>query len=95
MVYLVVGMRDNWPPVQLYFDQESGLLVRVLRYVQTPLGRNPIQIDYSEYREEAGVKTPYRWTVARPKTSFTIQIEQSQPSAPITDDKFSQPATPP
>ena len=96
VAYLVVGMRDNWPPVQLYFDQESGLLVRMLRYVQTPLGLNPIQTDYSEYREEAGVKTPYRWTVARPNTSFTIQIEQSQPSAPITDDKFSKPArTPP
>ena len=96
VAYLVVGIRDNWPPVQLYFDQESGLLVRMLRYVQTPLGRNPVQIDYSEYREEAGVKTPYRWTVARPNTSSTIQIEQSQPSAPITDDKFSKPAkTPP
>jgi photosynthetic reaction center cytochrome c subunit len=93
VAYLVVGMRDNWPPVQLYFDQESGLLVRMLRYVQTPLGRNPLQIDYSDYREEAGVKIPYRWTVARPNTRFTIQIEQSQPSAPITDDKFAKPAS--
>lgn len=89
-------MRDNWPSVDLYFDQESGLLVRMLRYVQTPLGRNPLQIDYSDYREEAGVKTPYRWTVAGPDTRFTIQIEQSQPGAPIADDKFAKPAnTPP
>ena len=95
VAYLVVGMRDNWPPVQLYFDQESGLLVRMLRYVQTPLGRNPLQIDYSDYHEEAGVKTPYRWTVARPNTRFTIQIEQSQPSAPIADDKFAKPASTP
>jgi len=93
--YLVLGMRDNWPPVQLYFDQESGLLMRVLRYVQTPLGRNPVQIDYSDYREEGGVKTPYRWIVARPNTRFTIQIEQADPAAPITDDKFAKPASTP
>jgi len=93
--YHVVGMRNNWPSVDLYFDQESGLLVRMLRYVQTPLGRNPLQIDYSDYREEAGVKTPYRWTVAGPNTRFTIQIEQSQRDAPITDDKFAKPATSP
>jgi photosynthetic reaction center cytochrome c subunit len=95
VAYLVLGMRDNWPPVQLYFDQVSGLLVRMVRYVQTPLGRNPAQIDYSDYREEAGVETPYRWTVARPNTRFTIQIEQSQPSAAITDDKFAKPASTP
>jgi photosynthetic reaction center cytochrome c subunit len=93
--YHVVGMRDNWPSVDLYFDQESGLLVRMLRYVQTPLGRNPLQIDYSDYREEVGVKTPYRWTVAGPNTRFTIQIEQSQPGVPITDDKFAKPASTP
>jgi photosynthetic reaction center cytochrome c subunit len=95
VAYLVVGMRDSWPPVQLYFAQESGLLVRMLRYVQTPLGRNPVQIDYSDYREEAGVKTPYRWIVARPNTRFTIQIEQTDPAAPITDDKFAKPASTP
>jgi photosynthetic reaction center cytochrome c subunit len=95
VTYLVLGMRDNLPPVQLYFDEQSGLLVRMLRYVQTPLGRNPAQIDYADYRDESGVKTPCRWTVARPSTSFTIQIEQTQTAAPIADDKFTKPAIAP
>jgi hypothetical protein len=95
VAYLVLGMRDNWPPVQLYFDEQSGLLVRMLRYVQTPLGRNPAQIDYADYREEGGVKTPCRWIVARPSARFTIQIEQTQPAAPIADDKFAKPAIAP
>jgi photosynthetic reaction center cytochrome c subunit len=95
VAYLVLGMRDNWPPVQLYFDEQSGLLVRMLRYVQTPLGRNPAQIDYADYREESGVKTPCRWIVARPSARFTIQIEQTQPAAPIADDKFAKPAIAP
>ena len=63
--YVVSGIRDNRPPVQLYFDQESGLLIRLLRYVDTPLGLNPAQIDYADYRQEGAVRTPFRWTVAR------------------------------
>jgi photosynthetic reaction center cytochrome c subunit len=95
MAYLVLGIRDNWPPVQLLFEQESGLLVRIRRYVQTPLGNNPTQIDYADYREEGGVKTPFRWTVARPNARFTIQIEQTQQTTPIADDKFAKPASSP
>ena len=92
--YVVLGIRDARPPAQLYFDQESGRLVRVLRSVETPLGRNPTQIDYEDYREDGGLKTPFRWTVARPSGRFTIQIEQMQQNVPIEDDKFAKPATP-
>jgi photosynthetic reaction center cytochrome c subunit len=73
------------PPVQLYFDEESGLLVRVLCYAETPLGRNPTQIDYADYRGEGDVKALFRWTVA------TIQIEKMQPNVPIEGDKFAKP----
>jgi len=90
--YVLAGMRENLPPVQLCFDQQSGLLVRVLRFVQTPLGRNPTEIDYADYREQDGVKTPFRWIVARPNGSFTIQIEQMQQNLPLGEDKFAKPA---
>jgi hypothetical protein len=93
--YVLAGTRENLPPVQLYFDQQSGLLVRVLRFVETPLGRNPTEIDYADYREEGGLKTPFHWTVARPNGRFTIQIEQMQQNVPIEDDKFAKPAAAP
>jgi hypothetical protein len=94
--YVVSGTRGSRPPAQLYFDVESGLLVRVLRFVKTPLGLNPVRIDYADYRQEDGVKTPFRWTVARPNARFTIQIEQMQQSIPIEDNRFIKPeASPP
>jgi photosynthetic reaction center cytochrome c subunit len=93
--YVVSGIRENYPPVQLYFDQESGLLIRLLRYVDTPLGLNPAQIDYGDYRQEGGVRTPFRWTVARPGGRFTIQIDQMQQNVPIDDEKFARPAASP
>lgn len=94
-VYVLTGTPENLPPAQLYFDEQSGLLLRVLRYAETPLGLNPTQIDYADYREEGGLKTPFRWTIARPGGAFTIQIEQTQQNVPIADDKFAKPASTP
>src|SRR5512142_2152403 len=91
---LVVGMREGEPPVRMNFDQQSGLLLRLTRYTQTALGRNPVQIDFADYRDVAGVKIPYRWTLGRPNGSFTIQIEQAQANMPIDDAKFTKPEAP-
>lgn len=94
-VYVLTGTSENLPPAQLYFDEQSGLLQRVLRYTETPLGLNPAQIDYADYRDEGGVKTPFRWTIARPSGGFTIQVEQMQQNVPIDDSKFAEPASAP
>jgi len=89
--YLLVGMRENKPPVQLYFDEQSGLLVRLVRFGDTVLGLMPTQIDYADYRDANGVKVPYRWTLARPSGVFTIQITQLQQNVPVDDAKFIKP----
>ena len=84
----VVARNEGQPPVLLFFDAQSGLLVRQVRYAETPLGRNPTQIDYADYRDADGVKIPFRWTVARPNGRFSIQIEEVQQNVPIEDGKF-------
>jgi photosynthetic reaction center cytochrome c subunit len=71
------------------------LLLRLVRYAETPLGRNPTQIDYADYRDVNGVKVPFRWTLARPGNRFTIQIEQTQQNVPVEDAKFAPPPPPP
>ena len=90
----LIGIRGGQPPVRFYFDQQSGLLLRMVRYADTPLGRNPTQIDYADYRAEGGVKIPYRWTLARPMGRFTIQVDQVEQNVPIDDSKFSKPTAP-
>jgi photosynthetic reaction center cytochrome c subunit len=93
--YLVVGQREGKTPLDLYFDEQSGLLVRLVRYGETALGRMPTQIDYADYREAGGVKIPYRWTLARPGGRFTIQISDVQQNVPVDDAKFVKPAPEP
>jgi outer membrane lipoprotein-sorting protein len=88
---LAVGRNEGQSPLQLYFDQQSGLLLRLVRYAETPLGRNPTQIDYADYRDAGGVQVPFRWTLARPGNRFTIQIDQIQQNVPVDDAKFVAP----
>lgn len=89
--YMVVERTEGQPPLRLYLDKESGLLLRLTRYAETPLGRNPTQIDYADYRDANGVKMPFRWTLARPGNRFTVQIEQVQQNVPVDDSKFAPP----
>jgi photosynthetic reaction center cytochrome c subunit len=93
--YLVVGHTEGQPPLRLYLDKDSGLLLRLMRYSETPLGRNPTQIDYADYRESNGLKVPFRWTLSRPGAQFTIQVEQLQQNIPVDDAKFVAPPPPP
>jgi len=89
---IVSGQRPNQPLVEMYFDAQTGLLLRLVRYTQSPLGRNPTQVDYSDYREVAGVKIPCLWTSAMPTGRFTIQIESAQPNSSIPESRFEKPA---
>ena len=93
-VYVLVCMRQGQPPVRLFFDQSSGLLLRQVRYTDTPIGRSPTQIDYADYRELDGVKVPFRWTLARINGRFTIQIQEARQNVPVDDARFAKPATP-
>jgi photosynthetic reaction center cytochrome c subunit len=93
--YLVECRTEERTPLRLYVDKESGLLLRLVRYAQSPLGLNPTQIDYADYREADGVKVPFRWTVARPGNRFTIQVEEMKQNVPVDDAKFAAPPPPP
>lgn len=93
--YLVVGRNEGQSPLRLYLDQQSGQLLRLVRYAETALGRMPTQIDYADYRDEGGVKIPLRWTLARPGGRFTIQISQVEQNVPVEDAKFAPPPMPP
>jgi hypothetical protein len=92
MCNVINGAAPGGIAVRLYFDPNTGLLARMLRSTDTPLGRLPVQVDYSDYREQGGVKIPFRWTLARVNGRFTIQIKEVQDNVAIEDAKFAMPA---
>jgi hypothetical protein len=94
-VYVVSGFSAGEAVAKFYFDERSGLLLRMLRYADSPLGRNPTQIDYADYREQGGLKVPFQWTVARPNSRFTIQIAEVHDHVTVDDAKFARPVVQP
>src|SRR5579871_3042764 len=56
LVNVVQGRGPNRIYATLYFDQQSGLLLRMVRYGNSPIGRVPTQVDYSDYRDVDGIK---------------------------------------
>jgi photosynthetic reaction center cytochrome c subunit len=89
--YVVSGTREGQPPVKLYFDEESGLLVRLVRYADSPLGLVPTQIDYGDYRKVESVEVPFRTTVADAAGISTLQLTAIQQNIPIDDAMFTKP----
>jgi photosynthetic reaction center cytochrome c subunit len=94
--YVLSGNGPGTPSqVRLYFDEQTGLLTRVIRYNDAGLGSMPVQVDYADYRDADGIKIPFRWTLSRPQGRFTIQVDSVQQNVPVDDSKFAKPAAPP
>jgi Photosynthetic reaction centre cytochrome C subunit len=78
--------------VKLFFDKETGLLTRVVRYSKTMVGPVPVQTDYSDYREVAGVKIPFQWRLTWTGGQSMYSLDDVRPNVAIDPAKFAKPA---
>jgi photosynthetic reaction center cytochrome c subunit len=92
-VNVVVGTRQGRASWKFYFDAQSGLLVRVIRYAESPLGLDPTQIDYRDYRVVDDVQVPFSWTISRSGSRYSIRIDKIQQNVPMDDEKFRKPSS--
>jgi hypothetical protein len=94
-VEVIQGTADGGrTPVNLYFDSKTGLLVRQVRYTDTKVGLSATQVDYDDYRDVAGVKMPYTWTVSWLDGQTMYTAKEIQANASIDAVKFGKPAPP-
>jgi photosynthetic reaction center cytochrome c subunit len=91
-VDVVQGTGQRGLLVTLYFDRQTGLLVRELRYSETPIGRVPTQIDFSDYREVNGMKFPFRIAYVWLDGRDSIILDDVKTNVPIDETKFGRPA---
>jgi photosynthetic reaction center cytochrome c subunit len=91
-VDVVQGTGPRGMLVTLYFDKQTNLLVRELRYGSSPIGRVPTQIDYADYRDVNGIKLPFRLTYAWLDGRDSIVLNDIKTNVPIDDAKFGRPA---
>lgn len=93
-VEVLQGMSAIGFPVRLYFDTQSGLLVRQLRYTDSGVGLNATRIDYGDYRDVSGIKMPFHWVVTWFDGRSTFDMKDVQTNVPIDATKFAKPEPP-
>ncbi len=91
-VNVVQGIGAGKTRFKLYFDVESGLLARQVRYEDTPIGMVPTQVDYADYRDVAGVKLPFNIVITWTDGQSKINFSEIQPNVAIDAAKFAKPA---
>lgn len=90
-VNVVQGTAPGGALVTLYFDADTGLLARQVRYADSPVGRIPTQIDYRDYREVAGVKMPFQWTLAWLDGKEDFALAEIQANVAVEPSRFARP----
>jgi hypothetical protein len=93
VVNVVQGNGPNGLLVTMYFDQQSGLLLRMVRYARTPIGRVMTQTDFADYRDVGGIKFPHRLLFAWMDGRDAIQVQDIKINAPVDDAKFGNPTS--
>lgn len=85
--------KEGGSPEKLYFDVQSGLLLRKYTEMKTVLGQFPTQTDYEDYREVDGVKLPFniRWSI--PGRSWGRKVTEVKQNIPLDDAQFNLPPT--
>ena len=91
-VQILRGTNPGQQPVNLYFDN-SGLLVRLQRWNETLVGPVATEYDYSDYRDVAGVKRPFKWIKTSTRNQVTMVIKEIRPNVAIDAARFAKPTT--
>ncbi|MGH9253221.1 MAG: photosynthetic reaction center cytochrome c subunit family protein [Vicinamibacterales bacterium] len=90
-VRVVQGNTAGGGVATLCFDAETGLLVRLVRYANSPVGRLVTRVDYDDYRDVAGVRMPFRWTVRWLSGRSTYELTEVQPNVQVAETRFARP----
>lgn len=93
-VYIVEGTPVKGPAEQLFFDTESGLLLRWDMARRDPRRGNVfVKVHLDDYREVDGVKVPFSVRFAFESFDFTMKIDDLKHNVSIDDAVFKKPDT--
>jgi hypothetical protein len=93
--FLLQGNGARGSFVSLYFDRQSGLLVRTIRYTPSKIGKVPTQVDYDDYRDSGGIKFPRKWVFTWLDGRDEFDFTDVKFNTPIDPAKFGEPVLTP
>lgn len=89
--YVIDGTLTGAGPQKLYFDVQSGLLVRIAAWTATPFGPMPEEFDLGDYRKVGAVRLPFAVSYLKPDFSWMDRVDKVRANVPIADARFERP----
>lgn len=93
--YVVEATAVGGDPDRMYFDTESGLLVRAVNHRHTPDGVAVFQAEVEDYKDVDGVKLPFTVHQTSAESAFTIRFTEIHHNVQLADGQFAKPAAEP
>jgi hypothetical protein len=90
--YVVSGVNKDGKNETLYFDTQTGLLLRVDFEAEDAEGELvKVECAFGDYKEVGGIKLPHRLHFKRGDETMTMTFEKYFPNEPIPDSTFEPP----
>ena len=92
-VYVVEYSSQKNETTKLYFDEESGLVLRSEETAAKPDGAYTTKLDMDDYRSVDGMMVPFRMKRTEKGSVIKIKLTQVKNNLPIEDEMFVKPAS--
>lgn len=92
--YLIRATNASGKRELLFFDVETGFLVRRTTSTTTPVGTIPEQVDFADYREVDGLRLPFTIRVSAIDSNYSVvrKFTEIKLNVPIDQKRFNKPA---
>jgi hypothetical protein len=88
---VVLGTPADGAPSHLYFDADSGLIVRQVSTRQSPEGPVQVDISFDDYRAVEGIKRAHTIRQKTPQYTAVVRLTEIKHNAPVDDAIFRKP----
>ena len=92
-VYVVEYSSQKNETTKLYFDAESGLVLRSEETAAKPNGAYTTKVDMDDYRDVDGLMVPFRMKRTEKGSVIKIRLTQVKNNLSIDDEMFVKPAS--
>jgi hypothetical protein len=91
--YVIEATSPDTGAVKMYFDADSGLLVRTDQTNYNAGEEVPVQVFFEDFKDVDGVKMPSTIRQTNPNFSVTLKFTEIKSNVPVDDAKFNKPAS--
>ncbi len=79
-------------PTKMYFDTQTGLLLRAVSQHHGTDGVTQFREDFEDYRDVDGIKVPFTSRQTNGDTTYTMTISEVHHNVELDDSEFAKPA---